>query len=208
MSRQVYIWVGIIVIILLIGAGFLFTRKTNNIVTSPQPSPTSAVTNPISTPSPSITNTTTFCTPQNVQAGLTLSPGAGNVYGTFTLKNISSSTCQIIGGSFISPQYDTSTVKNITITDTGQTQSQPFDLAPNQSIYSQVHYPNGPQCQSVGLNQTPVTFSYKISPTDSVSFKTPDGKTQQIVQTCKSPTDMTEIQIWNMSTKPITPQSP
>ncbi len=151
------------------------------------------------------TNTMSYCTPQNLDASLTLSHGAGNVYGTFTLKNLSQQTCQILGEEFINVAYDTNTVKNITITHTGQTQSQNFILSPGQTLYSQVHYPNGPQCQSVGINTTGVVFTYKISPTDTVSFKNENGNIMQQVQTCKSPTDMTEIQIWNMSTSPITP---
>lgn len=157
------------------------------------------------THSPSPTTSVGYCSPQDLDAAVHFSPGAGNVYGTFTLKNMSPHTCYLLGGSFISAHYDTSTVKNITITHVGQTQPAPFILSPNQTLYSQVHYPNGPQCQSVGLNNTAVLFTYQISSTDTVTFKNENGSTQQQIHTCTSPTDQTEIQIWNMSTSPITP---
>ena len=158
------------------------------------------------TPIPSVSPTDSgpYCSPGDLQSLVELGAGAGNVYGTLTLKNISQDTCEVLGGDFVVADYDSS-VKNITITHIGQTQAQPFVLAPGQTIYSQVHYPNGPQCQSIGLNQTNVTFTYQISPTDTVSFKNQQGGAQQILQTCKSPNDRTEIQIWNMANHPITP---
>jgi hypothetical protein len=145
-----------------------------------------------------------YCTSDELEALIALSPAAGNVYGTLTLKNVSSAECEVLGGKFVTADYDSS-IKNIAVTHIGQTQEKPFILSPGQTIYSQVHYPNGPQCQSVGLNQTRVTFSYQVSPTDAVSFKNSQGGTQQIVQSCLSPDDMTEIQIWNMANQPITP---
>lgn len=147
-----------------------------------------------------------YCSPEDIQAVLTLSPGAGNVYGTFTIKNFTKVSCLIQGGQFITPDYDSQSVKNISVSYIGHTQPVPFVLPPGQSLYSQVHYPNGPQCQSIGFNQTPVSFSYKISSTDTVLFKTGEGKTQLVIQTCKTNSAITEIKIWNLSSQPITPQ--
>ncbi|HSW97490.1 MAG TPA: DUF4232 domain-containing protein [Candidatus Saccharimonadales bacterium] len=145
------------------------------------------------------------CKRNDLETNLALSPGAGNVFGTVTLKNISPHTCQIAGGSFINAEYNPS-VTNISIVHVGQTQSQPFILAPNQTIYSQIHYPNGPQC-STGVKTTKVAFSYNISGNETVTFKDMDGAISEdaSVQTCNSPADVTQIEIWKMSTTPITP---
>ncbi|HSW88637.1 MAG TPA: DUF4232 domain-containing protein [Candidatus Saccharimonadales bacterium] len=153
--------------------------------------------------SPVIAVTNSDCKPHDLEANLDLSPGAGNVFGTFTLKNISANTCQVLGGSFINAKYNQS-ITNITVAHVGQTQPQPFTLAPNQTIYSQVHYPNGPQCSS-GVKTTKVTFIYNISPANIVTFKNTNGEAAQDVQTCTSASDITQIQIWNMATAPITP---
>lgn len=211
MNRQVIIILGILVILVGIIAYFDMKQKSTNITQSiNSPSPTISQTATPTTSShttvlPSASTQLTYCMPANLQASISIDHAAGNVYGTLTLKNISSQKCQILGGQFIKANYDTNAIKNITITHQGQTQQQPFTLSSNQTLYSQVHYPNGPQCQTVGINQTPVTFTYQISSQDTVTFKDQNGLTQQTVQTCTSPTDMTEIQIWQLSTQPITP---
>ncbi len=202
MRKWILILFGIIILLAL--AGFFYSQKSSPSNLKIAPTPIHSITVvPILTPTP--TSGVIFCLASDLLPTITLGVGAGNIYGALTLKNTSAQTCQILGGQFVSANYDTATVKNITITHTGQTQPQPFVLSPGETIYSQVHFPNGPQCQSIGLNQTEVTFMYKISSSDEVTFRNQNGNTNQIVQTCKSSTDMTEIQIWNMSTTPITP---
>lgn len=194
----------LLIVIIVIFGGFLYFQNH----TLQQNAPTSTLTAPSPTLASSAiapTSSQNFCKPQDLQAMIELSPGAGNVYGTFTLKNISKISCEVLGGEFITAAYDTAAVKNITLSRMGQTQPQPFVVGPGESLYSQVHYPNGPQCQSVGSNPTFVKFTYQIASDTLVTFANASGSIQQAVQTCKSPTDMTEIQIWQMATKPITP---
>jgi hypothetical protein len=141
-----------------------------------------------------------YCSSSDLQALLSLDHAAGNVYGTFTLKNISGYSCQVLGGQFIQANYTSSNTKVVHV---GQTPSQSFELAPGQTIYSQVHYPNGPQCSS-SVTPINVTFTYSVSPTESVTFRDQSGKAEQSVQACTSQQDITEIQVWNMSPQPIT----
>lgn len=150
----------------------------------------------------SSSSTISYCSANDLAASLDLSPGAGNIFGTFTLKNISSQICSVLGGNFIDVSYDSS-IKNISVSHQGQTQPQPFTLSSNQVLYSQVHYPNGPQCQGP-TKAVNVSFSYKISPTQTVTFKN-SGNTASVVQACQSDKAMTKIQIWQLSDKPITP---
>lgn len=196
----------ILVLIVIIAALFVGMFVYSSLLKPTPAQDTTSHVSPIkSTPTLVPTSSQGYCDPKDLQALVILSPGAGNVYGTFTLKNMSQQSCEILGGTFITPEYDNNTVKNITITHMGQTEKKPFILTPGTTIYSQVHYPNGPQCQSIGINTTQIKFTYKVSPTAIIEFKDPDGNMQQSIQTCKAAKDITEIQIWNMSTQPITP---
>lgn len=187
-KRIALICIGILLFLGTVGYFVLHATKPTPTL-PPNPTPTSAVDE--------------YCTPTALQTQVNLSPGAGNIYGTFTLKNISQASCKILGGEFIAVHFD-STIKNIAITHIGQIQKDPFAVQPGQTIYSQIHYPNGPQCQSVGLTSVPVTFTYQISPTQVVSFTSIGQQIKPIVQACKNPTDITTIEIWNMAIKPIT----
>lgn len=159
-----------------------------------------------SSPQPTASSTSvSYCAPANLEANLSLSGAAGSIYGNAEIKNASNSPCQIIGNNFIDVSYDSS-IKNLTVTHTGTPTNQTFTIQPGKSVYSQVRYQNGPQCQGPTV-QDQVTFSYKVSSRGSVTFKnTENGKTTQVVQGCQSPADMTEITVWNMSAQPITPQ--
>lgn len=148
-------------------------------------------------------NFTSYCAPNQLQANLSLEPAAGNIYGTFTIKNTSNTTCQVSGNSFITANY-ASTIKNIAVTHVGEPTQSTYTLEPNQTLYSQLHYPNGPQCSSAAQS-TPVTFRYAVSPNKSITFTNSNGNTAQNVATCKASDEETTIQIWNISDKPITP---
>lgn len=200
MIKRAGIIVGVVIVFFL--GWIIYTQRPSTVPVSQTKKISPAVTRSISV-SPSPLAKLSFCSPKNLEAVVSLSAGAGNIYATVTIKNISKNPCQILGNQSIAAQYDIQTVKNITVVYVGKQQRDLFTLTPQQSIYSQIHYPNGPQCQSIGLNSTNVTFTYKISPDDTITFKNQDGKTAQIVQTCKDPTDMTEIEIWNIASEPI-----
>ena len=196
-------WIILVITIGVLAVVFIFKLHRRSYAPSPQV--------PMTKPIMQVTKTQTitpsgnpFCTSQDLQGIISLSPGAGNVYGTFTLKNISSHTCQVLGGKFIDVHYNP-TITNLSVIHVGQTQFAPFVLASNQSIYSQVHYPNGPQCSSA-TKPVAVSFTYAIDSQKEVTFKDASGKAEQQVQDCTSASDITQIQIWKMATQPITPQ--
>jgi hypothetical protein len=193
--KRIVIVFSVIIVILLVGIFYLYTRSANQtgtIVSSPAPI----------TVAPS--NSTYYCVSKDLQSSLSLSPGAGNIYGTLTIKNISGKPCQIIGNNFITANYDMQTIKNISLEHVGTPESALFQLSPNQTIYSQVHYPNGPQC-STGILTAKVIFRYAVSATDIVNFADENGTKEQNVTICNSPAEITTMQIWNMSSQPITP---
>ncbi len=184
-------WPVLIIGVALFGGYFLLQNSQVQKQLSPVPSPST------------ISTTETYCSPQDLQATLTLDAGAGNIYGNATIKNISAKNCQIVGSNFISAQYAQS-IQNIVVTHVGQSQTNIFDLSPNQTVYSQVHYPNGPQCGS-GIQIAKVKFAYAISTIDTIMFTAQNGDEEQDVTICTSPSELTTIQVWNMSSQPITP---
>jgi hypothetical protein len=197
----------VIVIILAFVLGglivYILLNKTNSSTTETT-TPTLTQASPTTTLSPVQTNSS-FCIPQNLSATLSLSPGAGNVYGTFKVTNTSNEPCQIEGNHFIQPNFDSNTIKNLTVTHQGTNTTDIYTLQPNKSVFSQVHYPNGPQCSGPTV-QDPVSFTYQIADNTEVTFKDAmNGKQNFVVNGCSSPTEKTEITIWNMSDQPITP---
>jgi len=192
MLRQLGWILGLFVVLILVV--FLFSQKAptkSNITTQSQITTTPT--------------TASYCSASSIGGLVNFQGAAGSSYGSFAIKNLSKQQCLVLGDQYIGVKYDTNSVKNLTITHMGHTPAQPFLLAPNAIIYSQVHYPNGAQCQSAGLNTTKVVFYYKISPTETVPFRNnQNGSIEQQVATCKSPSGKTEIQIWNMSPQPIT----
>ena len=140
MKRNGIVAIIVIIFFLLAGVIYFAAHSTQNPApASPTPvSPTISSGIPTLTPSPTEgKNTTSYCTPDQLQANLALEPAAGNIYGTFTLKNISRSTCQVSGNSFISATY-TSSVKNIIVTHVGKPTQSTYTLSPNQTLYSQL----------------------------------------------------------------------
>lgn len=181
----------VIVLIILLSLVFAFTFLSKS--SSPQ--------NP-TLPSPIPTMATIesgFCNPQDLDANADFQAAAGNIYATLSIKNISGKKCQIFGSNFILPIFD---AKNITVKNQQELGPQTFTLSPDKAVYSQIHYPNGPQC-SGPVSQTKISFSYKISSRDSISFKNQNGDTTQNIGICASPTEITQVDVWGISEKPV-----
>ncbi|HVZ11695.1 MAG TPA: DUF4232 domain-containing protein [Patescibacteria group bacterium] len=144
------------------------------------------------TPKPT---TQSFCNLEALQANITTEGAAGSIYGTLTIKNISKSDCDIQGNQFIIAQTP---AQNVTTKQQLPAGSAIITLKQNQTVYSQIHYPNGPQCNGP-IKQSPVTFSYNISPSMAVMFKNQSGSTQQMMNTCNISSDITQIDVWSIS---------
>ncbi len=108
--------------------------------------------------------------------------------------------CKITGNDFVKA---TSDAKNISIKPQGQPGPATLSLNPNQTVYSQVRYPNGPQCSSQTLQAT-ITFSYDISQNDAIVFRSQNEDPKQNIVVCTSPSEITEVQVWSISDKPLT----
>jgi len=179
----------IIIALVLIGSFYIFKNQEQQNVTSTSPTPT------IETNS----NALNFCKPTDLEATLTAEGAAGNIFGTLTIKNISGKNCEVLGNNYILPIFD---AKNLVVKNQGEKGPETFTLSKNQTIYSQIHYPNGPQC-SGATNEVNIIYAYKISPEDSIDFKGENDDTKQTIGVCKSASQLTQLDVWSLSEKPV-----
>lgn len=164
--------------------------------------------NQSTTPSSKISPTSTTgaqsdqssCNPEQLRVTMQLEPAAGNIYGSITLTNTSQKACDIVIGQKIQANVPP-TIKNLTIAYLGSEDKETVTLTPGQSIYSQLHYPNGPQCSS-GIVSTPVILTYPLANNQTLTL-TDKNNSQVKVATCQNPVDMTTLDLWYFSTKPL-----
>lgn len=174
-------------LVILIGTLFILKGSSKQTLVSPSPTPASSE------------NSLSFCKPSDLGATLTSEGAAGNIFLTLTIKNISEKNCQIIGNNYITPLFN---AKNITTKNQGQVGPQTLSLSPNQIAYSQVHYPNGPQC-SRQVSEITISYSYNISASDSITFKNQNEETKQSIGVCRSASELTEVDVWSLSERPV-----
>lgn len=179
----------IIIALVLIGSFYIFKNQKQQNVTSTSPTPT------IGTNS----NALNFCKPTDLEATLTAEGAAGNIYGTLGIKNVSEKNCEVIGNNYILPIFE---AKNLIVKNQGEKGPATFTLFPDQTIYSQIHYPNGPQCSEATIEAN-ILYSYKISPEDSIDFKDINNDSKLSIGVCKSASQLTQIDVWSLSEKPV-----
>lgn len=177
-------WIGVLIIVVaLFGWLFIFMKSFKPPVDEATSLPTSSVT---STPS-----AVSYCTDNDLSASASFEAAAGNIYGTLTITNISNNDCVITLGNSIKAKY---TANNITVAYKSSDPNTMYTLASHAKVYSQVHYPNGPQCQSAILPQ-PVTLSYEVNNV-KVNFESFN------VSACVG-SENTQIDIWPISINPL-----
>ena len=155
---------------------------------------------PVQTETPTQSTQTVICQQNQLSATLSAQGAAGNIYAKLELTNTGKTTCEVILGNTVTTMFD---AKNIVINNKHTVPSENYMLAPGAKVYSQIHFPNGPQCQS-GIAPESITFLYKTAET-SVNF-TPDAHTGKLfIQACRSAAEKTTVDIWPLSKTPITP---
>lgn len=143
-----------------------------------------------------------FCELDDLQPQIMLEPAAGNIYGKLTIENISKEKCRILGENFPILDFGSQVVSNVKVIQHGKSEASSYLLNPGQVVYSQVHFPNGPQCSKVKTIQ--VSFDYKFSPTQMLTFKN-TGRVDDTMNICEKQDETTDVDIWNISPSPITP---
>jgi hypothetical protein len=201
MQQMKRVLVLIIVLLLIGGAGYYYLRNNTSILNpTPTPAPTqTAQTSPIQEISDSPSS---FCAPIQLEAGIEPEVAAGNYYGAITIKNISQTACQVVGNNTLTVGYPVS-VTNFKTVSKREPTTPVFTLAPNQTMYALIHFPNGPQCSSEAT-QVDAMVSYKISQNDLVTFKPTMGSTVSI-PSCGKASEITTIDLYPFSYKEVTP---
>jgi len=139
------------------------------------------------------------CKQNQLTTKVTSQGAAGNIYDTLTITN-TGIPCEVILGNSITVAAGAT---NIVFHNQETITSENYLLATGAKVYSQLHYPNGPQCQS-GISQQQITVLYKTG-NITVPF-TPDSETGKLrIQACSSPQEKTTVDIWPLSKNPITP---
>ncbi len=179
--------------VVAVGAIIAVQRK-NTIQSSLHPSPTI----------PSSGEAAKYCSLNELDAVAQQEAAAGTVYTTLTMENVSGRSCEITGNNFVKPVYSST---NITVRSEGKTGNEQLVLAPGRSVYSLVHYPNGPQCQSL-VEQTEVSFMYQTSPSEVLIFHDQDRNTLLKMTVCSEASQETVVTVRGLSeSKPNGPES-
>jgi hypothetical protein len=139
-----------------------------------------------------------FCATNDLKASVGFEGAAGNIFGTFTITNISNKKCQINGRNYITPNYDQNGNFNVSITNSGLPSVSAYELLPDQSVYASIHLPNGPQCSS-SIKYVPVTYSYSIADSSSVAFSDSNNNKNFSISACQANKDITQVTITNLS---------
>jgi hypothetical protein len=142
-----------------------------------------------------------FCSPTELEGSIQLDGAAGNVYGKVMIKNISERACDIVGSNYLDVRYDIRNVRNVELMPQGTPGESILHIEPNQTVYSQIHYPNGPQC-SGATKSINVLYAYRVSTGNEVIVKKPSGEATSL-NVCTS-SKMTTVDIWPLSTSEIT----
>lgn len=192
--KSIVIFFVVLIIVMLTTIGFLVLRPSTN-----PGSPTSVTPPAVSTPTPTTPSLSPSCNPSDLKAIIATEGGAGNIYGTLTLQNISTSSCTIIGNNFISA---TSPATTLSFHHQGSLGPESISLAPHQTVYSQVHFPNGPQCPG-SITQSSIIFKYLVSSATSITFTNANGKTSQPIQICSDQKTITTVDLWSIYLHPV-----
>ena len=187
-----------IILIIILLAIIIFTVVSYHVIAHFS-TPTLVTT--MATPQPSSNiPSESLCQTDQLEANLSAQGAAGNIYATLILTNKGKTACIVVLGNTVLAQFNTN---NMTTHYIEKVPSQNFSLAPGANVYSQIHYPNGPQCQN-GIKEQSISFYYKNGQTSLVFA--PNAQTPKLtVQACLSPDEKTIIDIWPLSQQPITP---
>ncbi len=156
-----------------------------------------------STPASPLTqsSSTTLCQMNHVSASITPQGAAGNIYATLELTNTGKVPCAVVLGNTITAMFQ---AKNIVTRYEQSVPSERFILAHGAKVYSQIHYPNGPQCQN-GISEKQIAFFYHTNHT-SIMFQSEEPQRGKLtIQACLSNSEKTIIDIWPLSENPVTP---
>ncbi len=154
----------------------------------------------LNSPSAAASDAISYCTPDQLESTVSTEGAAGSIYATLTMKNLSTKICQVYGNKIVAVSFAKSD-SNVKVTPDSLSPHQFITLQPGDTIYSQIKYPNGPQC-SRGVVQNVFTITYPISESDVVNFVSQDGNAL-LMQVCTN-SDITDVLVWPFMGSPVT----
>lgn len=156
-------------------------------------------TNPLAPATPQATNLLN-CTEDDLDGLAEFQGAAGSIYASLTITNKTDNSCIMTLGNSIKINYS---ANNILTKYTSNSASQTYTLPAGGKVYSQIRYPNGPQCQGP-TSPKAITITYGEGDEDTIlDFADKDGKTNFTVQACAG-AEKTAIDIWPLSKDMIT----
>lgn len=154
-------------------------------------------------PTPTVVlSQTPQCQKNQLTTNISAQGAAGNIYATLELTNTGTTSCAVMLGNTLTAIF---TANNMAIKYAQAVPTETFVLTPSAKVYSQIHYPNGPQCQS-GIKEQPITVLYQANQV-TIPFNPNAPNDKLVVQACLSQSEQTTIDIWPLSKNPITPSS-
>lgn len=185
----------ILILLISVGIGGFFLLNNRSTPAQNQPPPAAPTRQ---TPTATSQRESVLCEPEQLSGTISLEPAAGNIYGSLVLTNTGTVPCNVTLGSSITAIYQ---AKNITLKYNSAPTPHEVTLEPNEKAYSQVHYPNGPQCPGPTAEQ-PVRFLYEVDGQTVPFIVAGTKKETAVVQACTD-TTTTTIDIWPLSLEPI-----
>jgi hypothetical protein len=192
------------IIALVVVVNFLFSKFTpqnNPVITlSPTITQTSTQTSPAAISQAPSPDQSKLCKKEQLSTQVSSQGAAGNIYAKIEIANIGKSSCVVALGDTITVQLY---AQNVTLHYQQTVPTDYLTLNPSEKVYSQIHYPNGAQCPSGGV-QKQVSFLYFVPQTTyQIDLGAPVEKLS-ILQ-CTSQSEITTIDIWPLSKNPVTP---
>lgn len=204
--RNLTLVVILLAIIAFSVAGYFLISKfspqdNNSAVAYPSTSTISQSQTPTQANAKTTATQTTFCQANQLTAKLTSQGAAGSIYDALEITNMGTKSCELEIGNIVRAMFDDKYIvpKNIVIHYVQTIPAYSFTLVPGAKVYSQIHYPNGPQCQS-GIE--PIQISFVVDQSDII-FKPGAQSKNLMIQACKSDAEKTTVDIWPLSKNPI-----
>jgi hypothetical protein len=175
------IWLKVLVVMVLIAIFVYFFRAQKKI---------SIVQNVVAPGVEEVAVTNGDCGKKDLLATMNFEGAAGSIYGSFEIKNISKTKCNISGENTIQLNYD-SAINNIKVNFEENTKKMTFPLEPGASISAVARMQNGPQC-SGKLAPTNVKIIYTANK-QVLNFVDLTGKQDFMINRCLSDKEITQV---------------
>ncbi len=142
------------------------------------------------------------CDENDLRGEVTENDNGKSINGELTVKNITSQTCLVNETDKFAIVYtdmlnnnNISIVEVTNITDKG---SNNISINPNKTLTTKYQYSYSSLCAE-GIHTVPIGFEYTFPDTNLIVFQDKNGKKLIPFPVCKSPSKISQIQIWKFT---------